>query len=231
MKTSIITIRLLLVLAVLFYLVNCEKKGMNELPLLASYDFEDGQAEGWQPSIPEHWRVVEKDGSMVYELVSPGIQGEIRAPTSWSILPEHDITSFELMGRLKCKTEASNPHRDMCIIFHFQDPTHFYYVHLSASSDSLHNIVGLVNGADRVKINSELPGESVFRLTDMEWHMFKVTYDASTGDIKAYMDDMNNPILTARDTILGHGRVGIGSFDDTGYFDDIKLWGKTNPKQ
>lgn len=226
MKTSVLTIRILLVLTVLFCLANCKKKGTDELPLLASYDFEDGQAEGWQPSIPEHWRVVEKDGSMVYELVSPGIQGEIRAPTSWSILPGHDITSFELMGRLKCKTEASNPHRDMCIIFHFQDPTHFYYVHFSASSDSLHNIVGLVNGADRVKINSELPGESVFRLTDMDWHRFKVSYDAETGDIKAFLDDMDTPILTACDKTLNHGFVGIGSFDDTGYFDDITLKGK-----
>ncbi|TEU04447.1 MAG: hypothetical protein E3J22_07110 [Candidatus Aminicenantes bacterium] len=226
MKTSVLTIRILLVLTVLFCLANCKKKGTDELPLLASYDFEDSHAEGWQPSIPDHWRVVEKDGSMVYELVSPGIQGEIRAPTSWSILPGHDITSFELMGRLKCKTEASNPHRDMCIIFHFQDPTHFYYVHFSASSDSLHNIVGLVNGADRVKINSELPGESVFRLTDMDWHRFKVSYDAETGDIKAFLDDMDTPILTACDKTLNHGFVGIGSFDDTGYFDDITLKGK-----
>jgi hypothetical protein len=31
--------------------------------------------------------------------------------------------------------------------------------------------------------------------------------------------------VTAVDKTLGHGLVGIGSFDDTGSFDDIKLWG------
>ncbi len=41
-----------------------------------------------------------------------------------------------------------------------------------------------------------------------------------------YMDDMTSPILTAVDKTLGHGQVGLGSFDDTGSFDDIKLWGK-----
>jgi hypothetical protein len=228
MKNSFVTFRILLVLTFLFCFQSCGNEGMSELPLLASYDFEDGQAEGWQTNIPEHWQVVEKDGSMVYELVSPGQQGEIRGPTSWSILPEHDVTSFVVTGRLKCKAEASNPHRDMCIIFHFQNPTHFGYVHFSASSDGLHNIIGLVNGADRVKINSEPPGESVFRLSDNDWHRFKVTYDAETGDMKAFLDDMDTPILTACDETLAHGFVGIGSFDDTGYFDDIILQGKTS---
>jgi hypothetical protein len=113
----------------------------------------------------------------------------------------------------------------MCVFFHFQDPTHFYYVHFAASSDEVHNIVGLVNGADRIKINAEPAGGSVFRLTDRAWHGFKVTCDAGTGEIRAYLDDMDRPILTARDKTLGHGLVGVGSFDDTGSFDDLKLLG------
>lgn len=226
MNLSIKIIRVLLVLAIFFFSANCGKKGSDEFPLLASYDFEDGKAEAWQPKNPENWEVVERNGTLVYELIAPGEQGEIRAPTSWSILSEHDITSFVFTGRLKCMTEASNPHRDMCVFLHFQDPVHFYYVHFSASSDGLHNIIGLVNGTDRVKINSEAPGESLFRLTDRDWHRFKVTYDAITGDIKGFLDDMDTPILTARDKTLTHGHVGVGSFDDTGHFDDLTLWGK-----
>ena len=44
-----------------------------------------------------------------------------------------------------------------------------------------------------------------------------------TGEIRAYLDDMTEPILTARDRTLGHGLVGVGSFDDTGAFDDLEL--------
>ena len=51
------------------------------------------------------------------------------------------------------------------------------------------------------------------------------TYDAATGEIKAYLDDMSTPILTSVDKNLDHGLVGVGSFDDTGSFADIKLWG------
>ena len=191
MNLSLKITRVLLVLSIFFLFANCGKNRSDELPFLASYDFEDGNAQGWQPKIPENWQVVEKDGSLVYELISPGEQGDIRAPTSWSILPEYDITSFVFIGRLKSMAEASNPHRDMCLFFHFQDPTHFYYVHFSASSDGLHNIIGLVNGTDRVKINSEPSGESVFRLTDRDWHSFKLTYEATTGEIKAFLDYMD----------------------------------------
>ena len=195
------------------------------LSLVAACDFEKGEAEGWQANEPSHWRVVDEGGSKAYELTAAGEPGLVRAPTSWSLWTGHDVASFEFSGRVRCHTDPATAVRDMCILFHFQDPTHFYYVHFAGSSDGVHNIIGLVDGADRVKINVEPAGASVFRLTDREWHAFKVVCDAETGEIRAYLDDMTEPILTARDRTLGHGLVGIGSFDDTGAFDDLKLFG------
>jgi hypothetical protein len=221
--------RLLMVVLICFPSLGKNRAG--ELPLLASFDFENRQASGWQPNQPEHWRVTEHDGSLVYELMAPGAPGRVRAPTSYSLLTGHDVTSFVFTGRLQCKVDTTNPYRDMCVFFHFQDPTHFYYVHFSATSDDFHNIIGLVNGVDRIKINLEPAGKSTFRLTDTKWHNFKVTYEAATGRIQAYLDDMGTPILTAVDETLGHGLVGVGSFDDTGYFDDIKLWGDVPPRE
>lgn len=201
----------------------------SKLPLLLSSDFENGRADGWRPNDPGHWRIVSLDGSKVYELTAPGEQGKVRAPTSWSVAADHDVSSFEFSGRLRCEADPANARRDLCVVFHFQDPTHFAYVHFSASSDDAHNIIGLVNGADRVKINLEPPGKSIFRLIGKNWHSFKVRGDAATGRIEAYLDDMDRPILTAVDRTLGHGFVGVGSFDDTGYFDDLKLRGERLP--
>ncbi|NTV79969.1 MAG: hypothetical protein HGA24_00900 [Candidatus Aminicenantes bacterium] len=191
--------------------------------LLMSSDFESGTADGWRPKDPGGWRVVDDSGSKVYELAAPGSQGAIRAPTAWSLWEGREVSSFELSGRLRCHTDPAVAFRDMCVFFHFQDPAHFYYVHFAGTSDGVHNIIGLVNGNDRVKINAEPAGESVFRLTDREWHAFKVVRDAATGEIRAYLDDMETPILTARDLTLGRGLVGVGSFDDTGAFDDLRL--------
>lgn len=53
-----------------------------------------------------------------------------------------------------------------------------------------------------------------------------MTYDAESAKIKDYMDDMNTPILAAIDKTLEHEYVGVGSIDDIGSFDDIKLSGK-----
>jgi len=191
--------------------------------LLMSCDFERGTAAGWQPNDAGHWRVAEVGGSKAYELTAPGEQGVIRAPTSWSVWTGREVASFEFSGRVRCHTDPATAVRDMCVFFHYQDPEHFYYVHFAGTSDGVHNIIGLVNGADRAKINAEPAGGSVFRLTDREWHRFKVVCDAATGEIRAYLDDMTAPILTARDRTLGRGLVGVGSFDDTGAFDDLEL--------
>jgi hypothetical protein len=218
MKKNILFITILLL-----FVMACGEKSSNEL---ASYDFENEKSDGWQPNFTGNWEVTELDGSKVYALTVPGESGEVAAPKSWSVIEDHDVASFEFSGRLKCMAELDNPNRDLCIFFHYQDPTHFYYVHFSASSDERHNIIGLVNGADRIKINVEPAGLSVFRLIDQEWHTFKVTYDAETGNMLAFLDDMETPIMTAQSSVLGHGLVGIGSYDDTGYFDDIVLKGK-----
>jgi hypothetical protein len=201
------------------------KFGTDTLPLLIADDFRTGNAGAWTPNYPERWQVAEEEGSFVYRLTAPGEQGKVRAPTSWSLLKDYDVMSFVFTGRIKCKTDPAVNQRDICIFFHFQDPTHFYYVHFSASSDENHNVIAIVNGKDRVKINREPPGTSVYRLTDLNLHEFKVTYDAATGEIKAYLDELSTPILTAADKTLDHGLVGVGSFDDTGSFADIRLWG------
>jgi hypothetical protein len=203
-------------------LVAC-RPGAGDRSRVVTSDFETGTADGWTPNDPSHWRVAGDDGSKVYELTAPGTPGPVRAPTSRSLLAGYDVASFEFSGRLRCDADPAIPVRDMCVFFHYRDPTHFYYVHFAGSSDEVHNIIGLVDGADRVKINAEPAGASVFRLTDRAWHTFKVTCDARTGEIRAYLDDMAAPILTARDRTLGHGLVGVGSFDDTGAFDDLRL--------
>jgi len=201
------------------------KFGTDTLPLLIADDFKDGKAGAWKPKDPSHWRVAQEEGALVYQLTAPGEQGKVRAPSSWSLLKDFDVTSFVFTGRIKCKTDPAVNQRDICIFFHFQDPIHFYYVHFSASSDENHNVIAIVNGKDRMKINREPPGQSIYRLTDLKFHEFKVTCDAATGEIKAYLDDLATPILTAADKTLVHGLVGVGSFDDTGSFADIKLWG------
>jgi len=203
-----------------------KKRPVANLQFLFLDDFEGGETRAWEPNFSQNWRVDTEEKSRAFHLLAPGEMGVVVAPSSWAVLKGFDVKSFAFTGQTKCKADPENPHRDMVIIFHFQDPTHFYYVHFSASSDDKHNIIGLVDGKDRVKINMEPAGKTVPRLLDNEFHDFQVNYDAESGKILVYMDDMTAPIMTAVDKTFTHGLVGIGSFDDTGCFDNIKLWGR-----
>lgn len=223
-RRTTVPVRLVVACGLLSIAVSAPR-AMAEMPLLAVADFEDGSATGWSPQPPGHWRVSSIDGAMAYELATPGSPGAIRAPTAWSVLAGHDVTSFVLEGRFRSASDPENQYRDLCVFFHWQDATHFYYVHFGAISDEVHNIIGLVDGADRVKVNAEPAGASDARLSAGGWHRFRVTHDAATARTEAFLDDMTTPILSARGDTLGHGLVGVGSFDDVGWFDDLKLWG------
>ncbi len=197
----------------------------SDLDFLDVQTFMDNKPFGWRLNIPENWEVREEDGERALFLLAPGPPGKVRGPTSWALLP-HAVCDFVFTGQLRCLADTDNPNRDMVLLFHFQDPTHFYYVHFSASSDGLHNIIGLVNGSDRVKINFEPEGSTRARLTDKAPHEFKLVYTQNTGRIEAFLDDLQKPLLTAQDKTLTCGLVGVGSFDDIGSFDNIVLWGK-----
>jgi hypothetical protein len=49
--------------------------------------------------------------------------------------------------------------------------------------------------------------------------------DGSTGRIEVFVDDSKAPVLSAIDSNIRTGRIGLGSFDDTGEFRDITVTG------
>jgi hypothetical protein len=53
----------------------------------------------------------------------------------------------------------------------------------------------------------------------------KIVRRTADGSIEVYFDDLKTPVLTAEDKTFLWGQVGIGSFDDTGMWDDVKLQG------
>jgi len=203
-----------------------EKKSLKGLPFLLSDDFEQENFDNWLLHPSESWILKRDNDSKVLALQEPGKQGKVRAPTAYALLKDFDVTDFVFTGKIKCYQDPNILARDMVVIFHYQDSTHFYYVHFSAKSDDKHNIIAIVNGKDREKINHESAGASQARLIDTKFHKFKISYDSKTYKMSAYLDDMTKPILTANDSTLSHGLIGVGSFDDTGCMDNVILWGR-----
>ena len=56
------------------------------------------------------------------------------------------------------------------------------------------------------------------------WHRLRLVRETGSGKIAVYVNDMAKPIMTATDTTHGAGLLGVGSFDDTGLFDRIRVW-------
>ena len=119
-------------------------------------------------------------------------------------------------------TVKAHPQQDLCLIFGYQDNDHFYYSHLAKKTDKGNNQIFIVNGADRAMISLRTTGGT--DLTD-EWTHVKVVRKTADGTIEVYWDDMKTPVQTAQNKVFPWGRVGLGSYDDLGNFDNVVLRG------
>ncbi len=150
------------------------------------------------------------------------VSGPIRRPAEWAILKIEPFTDVQLWFEARCDALLEQKGRDIILIFGYQSPT-FYYAHLSNQTDRVHNGIFLVNDADRQRIDN---GKGIARLIDNNWYAIHLIRNVQTGAIQVYVSDMQTPALSANDTTLQWGRVGVGSFDDTGAFKNIRVAGK-----
>ena len=197
-----------------------EKDG---LPLLYAEDFEKG-AENWLPTDSKAWKLVDTKDGKAYGITIrvSDYKPPHRSPHNISLLKDIVVGDFILTAKVRSTADTGN-HRDMCVFFNYQDPANFYYVHLGKKPDPNSCQIMLVDDAPRKPITKgKSPGVP---WTD-GWHNVKVVRRTADGTIEIYFDDMEKPILTASDKTFTSGQVGIGSFDDTGNWDDLKLYGK-----
>jgi hypothetical protein len=132
------------------------------------------------------------------------------------------VGSFVLDVKLQSTIPDYN-HRDLCLFFGYQDDSHLHYVHFGKKADPHANQIFIVNEKPRLKISTKTSDGTNW---DDEWHHARVIRDVKSGKIDVYFDDMKTPVMTAVDKTFTWGRVGVGSFDDTGNFDQIRLYGK-----
>jgi hypothetical protein len=192
-----------------------------DLPLVFQDDFAKG-AGRWEPTDPKAWRVVAtREGKVYNQFKNSNYKPPYRSPLNISLAKEVYVTDFVLEARVQ-STGQDGPHRDMCLFFGYQDPAHFYYVHIAKRTDDHANQIFIVNGAARQKISTKTTAGTNW---DDKWHRVKIVRTVSDGKIEVYFDDMKTPIMTATDKTFTWGRVGLGSFDDSGNWADVQLYG------
>lgn len=198
-------------------------------PLLFHDDFESGKADRWIQSDPQAWKVIEQNGNHVYaQFQQSKVETPVRSPFNRAVVKDLYVGNCVLDVRLQ-STARDYPHRSLCLFFGYQDPAHMYYVHFGKKTDEHANQVFIVNNAPREKISTKTTEGTNW---DDDWHHARIIRDVNSGKIEIYFDDMQTPVMTATDKTFTWGQVGIGSFDDTGNFDRVLVYGeRAEPKK
>lgn len=188
--------------------------------------FETGGAlKNWHPSQADRWKIsADGDGKALHLLgASRKYKPPHRSPFSVLLLKPRVLGDFVLTARVKTLQKPTG-HRDMCVFFGWQNPGHFYYVHLGEKPDPHSSQIFIVKDAPRRAITTENQGGIPWQ--DGKWHRVKVVRRVASGLIEVYFDDMDKPAKVARDKSFAWGLVGLGSFDDLGMWDDVRIDGK-----
>ena len=193
----------------------------SEMKLVFDYDCNDLKIrDEWKATDPSAWRTEKVAGSGVLNLHKRSdYKPAVRSPESILWLAQDGPDSFVFDAIVK-STEESHAHRDICLFFGRQDAEHFYYVHLAEQADAHAHSIFAVDGAARKSI-AATRGDGIAWGDD--WHRVRVERDAASGAIRVYFDDLATPIMEASDKRFIGGGVGIGSFDNTALFDDLRL--------
>ena len=192
------------------------------LPVVYSEDFEKG-AGNWQPFDPDQWKVKKTDQGQVYSQFEKKSKYKPphRSPTNIALLKDVVVSDFELKTKVH-STHADYGHRDACLVFGYQDPAHYYYVHLGKQADDHANQIFIVNNEARKKISITSTTGTNWQ---ERWHDVKIKRNAADGTIEIYFDDMDKPVMTAKDKTFTWGQIGVGTFDDTADYDNLELRG------
>ena len=173
---------------------------------------------GWIPLTESRWSVVNESGdnalflnTSAYDPLSGLRLGEhITSPESYS--------DFSLSAEVKSNESAGNANVDYALVFGFQDGENYYYMLFYRTMSNAQ--LFLVDEGVRQEIATVT--ESL--LIDDEYHDVEVQ---RTGDAIEVRFD-NTVVLQIVDSTFLAGKVGLGSYNDSAYFDNIRITAATN---
>jgi hypothetical protein len=128
--------------------------------------------------------------------------------------------------RVTVEAEVRRNGSSLIIVYAWQDESHYNYAHISADTavkQNVHNGMFHVFGGERVRIS---PLDGPGSLPAPEWTPVKLVFDGDTGRCYVEVSGKRNPSLEAVDLSLRSGRVGLGSFNETGDFRNVRITGE-----
>ena len=190
-------------------------------PVLRSIQFTDSFASGtldrWQFPHPEDWVIGTEGPRHFLHMLRSREPLVPRRPGQFALLKGASVGSFTFQAHVRREK------RSLLMVFNYVDTLHFYYTHLSVDPGAkvaVHNGIFIVDGGPR----SRLAGlEAAPALPDRNWHNIRIQRDTHSGSIEVFVDAEPSARFSVTDNTFTCGQVGLGSFDETGDFTDVRL--------
>lgn len=175
---------------------------------------------GWAVPDVTDWQVQKEGTTEVLHLGTP------RGPLPGPRRPiEFALSDMPSAREATVEADVQPLGRSVIIVYAYQDEAHFNYAHLSTDTglvQPVHNGIFHVFGGERVRISSQA-GPASFPASH-HWYHVKLVFHGGTGAVDVQVDGQPVPALHAVDLSLTHGKVGFGSFDETGDFKNVKTF-------
>ncbi|MFQ5823914.1 MAG: putative Ig domain-containing protein [bacterium] len=173
-----------------------------------------GHVDNWEPNKSYYWAVEEKDGDKRYVITTSQLSAINSKLATYSLIKNRIYGNFIMTLIVKSSENLQdNTGADFAIVFGYQDDNNYYYM-LFNSNAPWSALNKVENG-----FRSEIISSNVALITDNDYHNIEVSRQGSLIVVK--QDEVI--VLTTNDATFGEGRVGIGSFNDAAYFDDIEV--------
>jgi len=173
-------------------------------------------------SDPAAWRIEEEDGNRFLEQhAASDYTPPHRSPLNVAVLAGPYLGDFVLEVDVM-QTGREYPHRDACVLFGVQDPAHFAYAHLSSQADQAAHHVQLVAGADRAPLT--LRRSFGLDWSEGIWHRVRIERSLTLERVSVWFDGGTSPVLEARRGAMQEGWIGLGTFDDSARFDNLRVY-------
>jgi len=173
----------------------------------------------WSVRVASDWKVEQDGGTEVLGLAQN--RGPLPGPRRPIQFALTDVPDYRT---LTVEADVKPLGRSLLIVFAYRDEAHFNYAHLSTDTGAkqpVHNGVFHVYGGERVRISNGA-GPASFPENN-RWYRVKLTHDTRTGAVSVTVDGREAAALKAMDLSLGAGKAGLGSFDETAEFKNVRI--------
>lgn len=175
-----------------------------------------GDAESWEPRSAERWHVVSEDGDLRLA-VAPFVYDEAgQRLGEHALVKDRTYEDFHLAFDVKSNVHVEAvSNADYAVVFGFEDElNHIFFL---ANSTPAYNELFVVEDGVRRSLGSA----DVALLEDQGWHRVELVKEGDGVDV--WLDGALVFSLTADELGASSGRVGLGTLNDSAFFDDVEV--------